>query len=279
MLYAACRPFLAVLYVAAGFIFSAQAAQGNNELVLGVFPYLSPSQIVEQFSPLNDHLTKSLDRPVSLRSAPDYAKFIERTRAGEYDIIFTAPHMGRLAETRDSYRPIAQTGYSIVIVALARKDGPITALADLKGRKIAIGAKLSMTYQIVDQALHKHSLALGRDVEFVDTAGFSNVLEALVRHEADAGATGTLLWDNAPPGKHEVLREIWRSAAVPGFLLLVHPRVGTATLKRIERAALDFSKTPAGKTFFETTQQIDFRPVDAATMKRIDPFTTVFGKP
>ena len=278
MLYAACRSLLAVFCVVAGCTFSAQAAQENNELVLGVYPYLSPSQIVEQFTPLGDHLTKSLDRPVSLRSAPDFAKFIERTHAGEYDIVFTAPHMGRLAEKRDGYRPIAQTGYAIVVTALARKDGPITTLADLKGRKLAIGARLSMTYQIVDQALHQHGLALGRDVEFVDTASFSNVLEVLVRKEADAGATGTLLWDSAPSEKHEVLREIYRSGPVPGFLILAHPRVGTAALKRIERAVFNFSNTPAGKTFFEKTQQIDFRPVDAATMKRIDPYTTVFGK-
>lgn len=277
-MYAACKSLLAVLALFAGFFPSAQATQENSELVLGIYPYLSPSRIVEQFSPLNGHLTKSLDRPVSLRSAPDFTKFIERTSAGEYDIIFTAPHMGRRAETRDGYRRIAQTGYSIVIVVLTRKDGPITTLADLKGRKLAVGASLSMTYQIVDQALGKQGLALGRDVEFVDTASFSNVLEALVRHEADAGATGTLLWDGAPPEKRAVLREIWRSTPVPGFLMLVHPRVGAATLKRIERAVLDFRKTPAGKTFFEKSRQIDFRPVSEATMKRIDPFTTVFDK-
>jgi phosphonate transport system substrate-binding protein len=263
----------------AGFSFSAQSAQENNELVFGVFPTLSPSQTVEQFAPLNEYLMKSLDRPVVLRSAPDFAQFVERTHAGEYDIIFTAPHMGRLAEKRDGYRPIAQTGYSLVVVALARKDGPITTLADLKGRKLAIGAKLSMTYQLVDQALHKQGLALGRDVEFVDTASFSNVLEALMRNEASAGATSSRLWEGAPPGKHEVLREIYRSAPVPGFLILAHPRVGATTLQRIERAALNFNATPAGKTFFAITRHVDFRPVDAATLKRIDPYTAVFGKP
>ncbi|MDP1651338.1 MAG: phosphate/phosphite/phosphonate ABC transporter substrate-binding protein [Rhodocyclaceae bacterium] len=278
MMYAACRSFLSAFAVVVSFTFSAQASPENSELVFGVYPTLSPSQTVEQFTPLNDHLTKSLERPVSLRSAPDFAQFIERTRAGEYDIIFTAPHMGRIAETRDGYTRIAQTGYSLVVVALARKDGPIAALADLKGRKLAIGAKLSMTYQIVDQALHKQGLALGRDVEFVDTASFSNVLEALVRREADAGATSSRLWDGAPPGKHEVLREIWRSVPAPGFLILAHPRVGAAALKRIERAVLDFGKTPAGKTFFEITRHVDFRPVDAASMKRIDPYTAVFDK-
>ncbi len=50
------------------------AAASDSELVFGVYPYLSPSQTVEQFAPLKTHLSKTLGRPVSLRSAPDFAK-------------------------------------------------------------------------------------------------------------------------------------------------------------------------------------------------------------
>lgn len=257
----------------------AHATSTTSELVFGVYPFLSSSQTVERFAPLGDHLAQSLGRPVSLRSAPDFEKFIERTRQGEYDIIFTAPHMGRLAEKRDGYRALVQTGYSIVVVALTRKDGPINKITDLKGRSLAVGAKLSMSYQMVDRELEKHGLAIGRDVRFVNTANFSNVLESLVRNEADVGATGTLLWDSAPPEKHHVLREIWRSPSVPGFLLLAHPRIGKPALKRLEQALLDFGNTPAGKAYFESSQQVDFRSVDAATLKRIDPYTAVFGQP
>jgi phosphonate transport system substrate-binding protein len=198
------------------------AARAAGELVFGVFPYLSASQTVEQYAPLKEHLGKALGTSVTLRSAPDYARFIERTQNGEYDIIFTAPHMGRLAERRDGYRRLAQTGYAIVVVVLARKDGPVQSLADLKGRSLAVGAKLSMSYQITDQALGKLGLALGRDVKFINTASFSNVPEALIRGEADAGSTGTLLWDTAPADQREALREIHRAAPVPGFLVLAH---------------------------------------------------------
>lgn len=279
MVRGAIRAWLVACCVAAAISLPARAGSATDELVFGVYPFLSSSQIVERYAPLGDHLAKALGRSVNLRSAPDFEKFIERTRQGEYDIIFTAPHMGRLAEKRDGYRALAQTGYAIVVVALTRKDGPLNKITDLKGRSLAVGAKLSMSYQMVDRELEKHGLAIGRDVRFVNTANFSNVLESLVRNEADAGATGTLLWDNAPPEKHHVLREIWRSPPVPGFLLLAHPRIGAAALQRLEQALIDFGNTPAGKTYFEKSQQIDFRPVDAATLKRIDPYTAVFGKP
>lgn len=256
----------------------AKAESGTGELVFGVYPFLSSGQIADRFSPLRDHLAKQLERPVSMRSAPDFEAFIERTRKGEYDIVFTAPHIGRLAEQREGYRVLAQTGYSIVIVLLVRKDGPIRKLTDLKGHSLAVGARLSMSYQMVNRALESEGLVIGRDVRFVDTTNFSNVFETLIRKEADAGATGTLLWNSAPEEKHNVLREIWRSQTVPGFLILAHPRLGWQTLDRIKQSLFDFGNTPVGKAYFEQTQQIDFRPIDAATLKRIDPYTTVFGK-
>ena len=255
------------------------ATYAAGELVFGVYPYLSPSQTVDTFTPLKEHLSKALGMPATLRSAPDFARFIERTHSGEYDIIFTAPHMGRLAEKHDGYQRLAQTGYQIVVVVLTRQDGPIHTLADLKGRTLAVGAKLSMSYQIADQALGKHGLALDRDVKFINTASFSNVTEALIRGEADAGATGTLLWDTAPPDQRAALREIYRSPPVPGFLLLAHARLAPEILKQLERALLDFKNTEAGRDYFKKTQQVDFRPLDAATMKRIDPFTAVLDKP
>lgn len=258
---------------------SANAAGNGNELVFGVYPYLSPSQIVEQFTPLSYHLTKALGRPVALRSAPDFEKFIARTHAGEYDIIFTAPHMGRLAEKRAGYLPLAQTGYPIVIVALTKKGSPIKSLDNLRDHTLAVGAKMSMTYQIMNQSLGKSGLELGKNVNFIDTASFSNVLEAILRGDADAGATGTLLWDSAPAEQHAQLREIYRSQPVPGFLLLGHPRNGKIMLNKLQDALTGFAGTAAGQAFFAKTRQIDFRPLDAATMKRIDPYTAVFDAP
>jgi len=266
--------------VAVGWLlpFWAGMANAANELVFGIYPLLSPSQTVERFAPLNEHLGKALGMRVTLRSAPDFARFIDRTRAGEYDIIFTAPHMGWLAEKRDGYRLVDMTG-DVTVVTLARKDGPVQALADLKGRSLAVVSRLSMSYQIVDHALGRHGLAIGRDVRFIDTASFSNVIEAVMRGEADAGATISKLWDNASPAQRKNLREIYRAEPTPGFLVLAHSRLSPKVLRQIELAFFDFKNTEAGKAYFKKTQQVDFRPPDAATMKRIAPYSAVFEKP
>ena len=270
------------LWLLAGLVLAslslARAESEAAELVFGVYPLLSPSQTVERYAPLQEHLSQALGARVLLRSAPDFAKFIERTRNGEYDIIFTAPHMGRLAEKRDGYKGIAQTS-EVTVVTLARKDGPVQALTDLKGRALAVGARLSMTYQILNHALGKHGQVIGRDVKFVDPASFSNVIEAIMRGEADAGATILPLWEAASPEQRASLREIYRAEPTPGFLILAHSRLAPQTLKKLGQALFDFRKTEAGGAYFKKTQQGDFRPVDEATMKRIDPYTSAIQPP
>lgn len=257
----------------------AESPQRDGELVFGIYPYLSPSQVVGLFAPVAEYLGAALGRTVTLRSAPDFGSFIDRTRAGEYDMIFTAPHMGRLAERRDGYRPLAQTGNPFIFVALVKKDSPVKSMAAMRGRSIAIGARLSMTYQVMARGLAKNGLELDKDVNFIDTAGFSNIIRAVIRGEADAGAAPTILLDNAPTDQRAQLREIYRSEPIPSFFLLGHPRLGDTTHRKLQKALFDFAKTPAGRAYFAKTLQLDFRPLDPATLKRMDTFTAVFDAP
>jgi phosphonate transport system substrate-binding protein len=257
---------------------AAPAAEG--ELVFGVYPYLSPRQMAEQFHPLKEFLSGRLGRRIVLRSAPDFKRFIDRTRAGEYDLIFDAPHMARVAQTRDGYQPLAQTGYKIAIVVIVRKDSVVQSLTDLRGKSLAIGARLSMTHQIVAQELQKLGLILERDIKYVDAASFSNVLQSVLRGEADAGATGTLLWDNATDIEKSSLREVFRQKeSVPGFIVAAHPRLGGEALKTLQAALFAFKSSPQGKEYFLKTHQGDFRPVEDATLRSLDPYTGIILQP
>jgi phosphonate transport system substrate-binding protein len=244
-----------------------------------VFPYLSPRLMVEQFNPLKDYLAQTLHRPIELRSAPDYKSFIEGTGRGDYDLIFNAPQLARLAQKREGYRPLAQTGYRIQIIAVTRKDSPVKSLEDLRGQSISIGARMSMTHQVMRDELRKVGLELDRDVKYLDTAYFSNVLQSVIRGDAIAGATGTSLWNSAPAEERAQLREFFRAKEVPGFILVGHPRLGNETLTKMQKALYAFKDAPEGKVFFDRTKQSDFRQVDEATMKSLDPYTEIYAEP
>ncbi len=254
-------------------------AEPPKELIFGVYPYLSPSEIIQQYTPLQNHLAEVLHQKVSLRSAPDFKTFMERTHAGEYDIIFTAPHMGRVAHRNDSYLPVVQSEQQIVVVILTQNHSPIQSIADLNQRSLAIGAQMSITYQITNQALKLHHLNLEQSVRFVPTASFSNVLEAVIRGEADAGATGTGLWDVAPAEQKRLLREIFRSDPVPGMFVLAHPRLGETVLKPLQSTFMSYSATVSGQEIRSKNRFFDFRPLDEMTLRAMDPYTELFEQP
>jgi phosphonate transport system substrate-binding protein len=270
--------YIAFLFIS---LFLASSASAEEKpLVFGIFPYLTPRQMVDQFAPLKEHIVRELGLPVNLSTAQDYKNFIERTSAGEYDFIFDAPHLARLAQKRDGYHPLAMTGYKIVILAVTRKDSTIQTLADLRGHKISIGARMSMTHQIIAEALRKNGLVLGKDVQYLDTASFTNVLQSVIRGDAAAGATGTLFWDAAVAEEKRELREIYRQKdPVPGFIVMAHPRIGEGMMHKLQKALYSFKDTPEGKAYFQKTNQIDFRPVDEATMRSLESYTRMLVQP
>jgi len=255
-------------------------AAAADELVLGIFPFLSTRQMVDQFGPLKEHLSRAVGQPVTLRSAPDYKRFIERTAAGEYDVIIDAPHLARLAQKRDGYRPLAQSGYQVEFMVVARKDSPVQTLADLRGRAVAVGARLSLTHMLLGKELLKSGLVLDRDVVYLDTATFSNVLHAVLHGDAAVGALTALVWNGASPEIRGELREILRQKDLgPGLIVLAHPRLGATVQRKLQTALYAFKDTEEGQAYFQKTKQIDFRPVSEADMRVMDPYTELLVRP
>ena len=259
------------------------AAPKGESLTLGVFPYLSANQMMEQLLPLCKRIEAALGKKVIMVSAPDFMSYVERTAKGEYDLVLTAPHMGRLAQKRDGWQLVVQSGQKTATVILVRKESSIRRLEDLRGKKMAVGNWRSVTYLLAEEALAKKGLTLGKDVEVVETATFSNVVQSVFLGEADAGATPTLLWDKwlyVNEEQHRQLREIFRAKpATPSFLVMANPKTDQATILRLRRSLLRFHETPEGKDFLEKSQFESFLPLDEASMARIDPYVHVLVQP
>ncbi|MFA6898885.1 MAG: phosphate/phosphite/phosphonate ABC transporter substrate-binding protein, partial [Desulfurivibrionaceae bacterium] len=221
---------------------SLYAASKIETLTLGVFPYLSANQMMEQLSPLCKRIEVALGKKVILVSAPDFMSYVDRTAKGEYDLVLTAPHMGRLAQKRDGWQLVVQSGQKTATVILVRNESGIRRLEDLRGKKLAVGNVRSVTYLLAEEALAQKGITLGKDVEVLETATFSNVVQSVFLGEVDAGATPTLLWDkwvHVSAEQHRQLREIYRAKpAAPSFLVMAHPKTDQATILRLRQSLL-----------------------------------------
>lgn len=254
-------------------------ADGKPPLTLGVFPYVTPVQLAAFHTPLKDHLAKSLQRPVTLVTAPDFESFVERTRQGQYDIIITAPHMGRLAETRDGYKRLAQTRHVVQGIFLTRKDSPIQKIEDLRGKTLMVAQQVSIIYQMSERLLRENGLVPGESVTIIETRTHNNAMQAPLRGEADASVTGTLLWRVLGEEQKGQMRVIGTTEEAPGFTLMANPRLSAQDIAKIKKLLLEFHRVPGSEAYFSATGYEKFDPIDDRIMKKLDPYTRVLMQP
>jgi len=254
-------------------------ASEKPSLTLGVFPYVTPVQLAAFHAPLKDYLAKNLGRPVTLVTAPDFNSFVDRTRDGQYDILFTAPHLGRLAEIRDGYKGMAQTSHTVQGFFLVPRNSDIHTIKDLKGKTVMIAQKVSIVYQMAEHTLRENGLVPGESVTIVETRTHNNAIHAPLRGEADASVTGKLLWHVLDDAQKAQLQVIGTTEEAPGFLVMAHPRLARQDIEKIQKLLLDFHRVPGSESYFTTNGYDRFQAVDDRAMKRLDPYTRIFLKP
>jgi len=68
------------------------SALNKKEIVFAVLPIASTEKLIARFSPMADYLSKKIDRPIRLVTAPNFKSFKQRTESGTYyDLVFMAP--------------------------------------------------------------------------------------------------------------------------------------------------------------------------------------------
>lgn len=269
------NPLFRRLFLFCWLLPAAPVLQAGNEIVFGVFPYVTADQLINSHTPLQHYISETLRRPVVLVSAPDFVTFDRRTQNGDYDLVLTAPHFGRLAEKRDGFRRVARTRNKIQAVFLVPKSSPIQRIRDLNGKSIMIAQPVSMLYQLAVHSLGQNGLTPGKNVTILDTRTHNNAILAPLHAEADAGVTGILIWDKLGGEQKHQLRVIARTASVPGLMIMANPRFSARDVALLREALLRFHKTPAGEAYFRATGLKGFDTIDDATMVSLDPYARV----
>lgn len=129
------------------------ALAAPHELVFVVHPYDTPSRIYARFRPLTLYLGAVLGRPLRLVIASTYDEQIAMIADGRADLAYIGPTPYIAARRQASIRILAgesekgQAYYQSAIVV--RADSNIASLAELKGRRMAFGAPISMGSTLV----------------------------------------------------------------------------------------------------------------------------------
>lgn len=246
------------------------AAQAQA-LRIGVLPYLSPRTLLVEFSPLREFLAAELQQEVEILTARDLPRFLERTHAGDFDLVISAPHFARLAQTGDGYLPLVAIRADFYALLLVPKTSPALTLRELRGKTLHLPHKLSFVSMQIEDFLRQRGLNPERDLSLRYYSTDNNAILATEQSSSDAGAAARSVFENMPRDITTQLRIIGSTQSALSLIVLARPGLSAPALTALREALSKFPYSEPGLKFFQASRS-EFIPADAATMARLDSY-------
>jgi len=270
----AARFLYLVLSAAPGLALAQDISQAKI-LQVGILPTLSTRVLLKNYQPLQLYLERELKRPVEMSTAPDFRTFYFNTIDGKYDLVVTAAHMARLAQTDAKHIPLANYKAANRTILIEAKDRPLRSIQDLKGKALAFGDKNAL---IVSQALHylkEQGLREGIDFTLLETQSHNSAAYSVQSHQSILAVTAPSGFKNIPDAIKDSVQVYATLSDLPSLTWMAHPRMASE-VPRIKAVLIGFSSNVVeGKQFFETTAYIGLRDISNAEMKLLDPYAKV----
>jgi phosphonate transport system substrate-binding protein len=239
---------------------------------LGVLPVHTSRVLVERYEPLRAYLERTLQQPVRVESAPDFARFHARTLRGDFDLTITAAHFARIAQKDLGFQPLVQFQPDHDALLIFSADRPLSSPKELKGKQLAVIDRLAITVMAAIQYLDEQGLESDQDYKVVEHRAHASAAHSLVAGLSAAAVTTSQGMLQIPDELRRKLVVQKHIADIPAFVFLVKPDLPRSQAERIKTLLLDFPREAEGIDFLGHTGYTGIRPVSEAAMKRVDPY-------
>lgn len=246
------------------------AAQAQP-LRIGVLPYLSPRSLLLEFAPLRSFLVSELQQEVELQTARDLPHFLQRTHAGDFDLVISAPHFARLAQNEHGFLPLVAIRADFYALLLVPKDAPAQTLRELKGKTLHLPHRLSFVSLQIEDFLRQRGLNPELDVHLLYYSTDNNAILATEQSRGDAGAAQRSVFENMPKEITAQLRILGSTQSAMSLVILAHPGMKAAALQALQMALNKFPYSAEGLSFFQANHA-EFSPADATIMATLDAY-------
>lgn len=250
-------------------------AAESGSLVMGIFPYLNAHKLYRIYLPVKHHLEQVLNRPVILVTAPDYRSFLERTAAGDYDLVVTAPHFALLAEQESGFRRVAKALPRLQGALIVRRDQDIEWIADLKGRAVAMPDELAIITFLGEELMQQHDLNTEEDIQIQNVAGINRPILLVSRGQVDAAVTVAGVINSMPVYVQDSLKVLDLTRDVPHIMFMASPDLDDVSYQIIHDALLEFPESGPGGRFFRDSQLGGLEPILDEDMQALEDFVVL----
>jgi phosphonate transport system substrate-binding protein len=211
------------------------------------------SGTLADYQPIFNAVSRSTGLSFDLKVAQSYGAVVEGMCNGAADIAFVGPVTYLQAKDRGCAELLAvavKSGTSVYYSGLfARKDAPIRAVADLRGKRMAFGdVNSTSSFVFPLTMLMDAGIDPAKDLKEVRLTGsHASSLAALLQGQVDAAALSFESYEKAVrenvPGARGV-KIIARSDPIPNPPLVVNTRLPAATRDRLKTAFQNIAQQP-----------------------------------
>jgi phosphonate transport system substrate-binding protein len=227
-------------------------------LVLGIYPYLSSTELHKRFAPLAEYLGKELGRPVEIRLNSSYESHVETIGTGKVDIAFIGP--AAYVKLVDQYGQIpllaafeTARGRTYTGVIFVKKGSPLKTLAQLKGKSFAFGPVDSTMTNLVPRYM---LLAAGIDLlnlgNTESLANHENIVLGVLAGRYDAGAVKDEIFNQYEP---QGLQSLAVSDPVADHLFVARAGLPSETVRKIGNLLISMKNSEEGRRSLAAIQK------------------------
>ena len=248
---------LAGLMLSAGL--AAAADKSNPDKIrVALLPDENAATIIQNAQPLKAYLNKTLKKPIELVVTTDYSSMIEAARFGRIEVAYFGPLSYVLAKSKAPNIEAFAVGVSkgsptYKSVVIARTDGPVKSLADIKGKTMGYGDQASTSSHLIPRALlANNGLIAGKDYKFVMLGAHDAVARAVQAGKVQAGGLSQAIFTRLVAkgtiegNKVKVLAE---SKPIPNYPIVMQGFLNPDLKASIRKAFLELKDKAILKTF------------------------------
>lgn len=250
---------------------SGATAQGLPPLKLGIMPFNSTLALIKTHKPLIQHLESRLGRRIIVFTSADYFTYVNELLDGHFDLAIAGPHFGSMAQERGSVI-LFRYKADLQPVFVVRADSAINSLEDLRGKRVGLSSRLSISSIGGVKWLHDRGLKLVTDFTLVERSTHGAAIAGVAVGELDAALTTYTPLNQIPDDVRAKVKVLPLDIHSPHLMTLAHSRLGSVEIDRVRKALREFPETALGHTFFEETGYGGYSEVSKADLQTLKPF-------
>ena len=249
------------------------APPGDDALVVGVLPNIGAAALYAQYEGMRTYLERVGQQKVRIVVPANFKVFFDNAMRGDYDLAVAAPHFARVAQLDRGMVPLGVYEPRINALFLTPIDSAIAGPRDVRGKTVAFANPTSLVAMFGQQWLRQQNLEPGKDYEVKGANSDIGVGRMVLSGDAVAAIMSNGEFRALPQDESSRMKIVETFARMPNFILVAHPRLGSARLARLKSQLKDFlSDKDEGAAFTRATGITGIVEADDAMMRGLDPF-------